>query len=81
MFKLHIAMAINRTMQKRKMTQMQAARITGLDQPKISKILRGRLSGFSEGRLMDALFTLGRDIEVRFPDRAHQKRGELRVRA
>src|ERR1700741_4047990 len=64
--KLHIAMAINSAIQKRKLTQVKEAKILKIDQPKVSAILRGRLDGFSEDRLMGFLFTLGRDMEVRF---------------
>jgi predicted XRE-type DNA-binding protein len=79
--KLHIAMAINSAIQKRKLTQVEAAKILKIDQPKVSAILRGRLDGFSEDRLMGFLFTLGRDMEVRFPERQSSERGQLKVRA
>lgn len=79
--KLHIAMAINSAIQKRKLTQVEAAKILKIDQPKVSAILRGRLDGFSEDRLMGFLFALGRDMEVRFPERRSSERGQLRVRA
>ena len=81
MLKLHLSIAITNAIRKRKLTQTRAAKLAGIDQPKISCILRGRLDGFSEGRLMEILFRLGRDMEVRFPERIHQSRGELRIRA
>jgi len=80
MLKVHIALQINRTINKRGLTQAKAAEIMGIDQPKISKIIRGRLSGFSERRLIEYLLRLGRDIEVRFPERIVD-RGQIRVRA
>lgn len=79
--KLHIAMAINSTIQEQELTQVEAARILKIDQPKVSAILKGRLDGFSEDRLMGFLFTLGRDMEVHFPERRSSERGQLRVRA
>ena len=36
----------------------------GIDQPKISALKQGRLSGFSIERLMRLLLALGRDIEI-----------------
>jgi predicted XRE-type DNA-binding protein len=45
-------------------TQTEAARIVGLTQPKLSKLLRGHFHGFSERKLMDCLTRLGRDIHI-----------------
>ena len=46
------------------MTQAQAAKLLGLDQPKVSALIRGRLGGFSVERLMKLLNALGRDVEI-----------------
>jgi predicted XRE-type DNA-binding protein len=37
----------------------------GLTQPKVSALLRGEFSNFSERKLMDCLNRLGYDIEIR----------------
>jgi predicted XRE-type DNA-binding protein len=50
--------------QRRRMTQAQAAAILGIDQPKISALKQGKLSGFSIERLMRFLLLLGRDIQI-----------------
>jgi predicted XRE-type DNA-binding protein len=50
--------------QRRRMTQAQAAEILGIDQPKISALKQGKLSGFSIERLMRFLLLLGRDVEI-----------------
>jgi len=50
--------------QRRRMTQTQAAAILGIDQPKISALKQGKLSGFSIERLMRFLLLLGRDIQI-----------------
>jgi hypothetical protein len=43
------------------------------DQPKISRLLRGQLSGFSTERLMQILMVLGRDVDTkRAPRSRHQ---------
>jgi predicted XRE-type DNA-binding protein len=42
-----------------------AAEVIGLDQPKVSHLLRGRLSGFSAERLFAVLNRLGHSVEVR----------------
>lgn len=46
------------------LTQSEAARILGVDQPKVSALLRGRLSGFSTERLLKFLTALGWDVEI-----------------
>ena len=43
---------------------MAAARILGVDQPKVSALKRGRLEGFSTERLFKFLNALGRDVEI-----------------
>jgi predicted XRE-type DNA-binding protein len=50
--------------QRRRITQAQAAEILRIDQPKISALKQGKLSGFSVERLMRFLLLLGRDIEI-----------------
>ena len=46
------------------LTQVAAARLLGVDQPKISALLRGKLSGFSTERLMRFLTALGSDVQI-----------------
>lgn len=50
--------------ERRRLTQSQAAALLGIDQPKISALKQGRLSGFSIERLLRFLLLLGRDIEI-----------------
>jgi predicted XRE-type DNA-binding protein len=47
------------------LTQARAAERMGLTQPKVSALLRGESSNFSERKLMDCLNRLGYDIEIR----------------
>jgi len=49
--KAQIAYRICELIQKRKLTQQEAASILGTDQPRVSALLRGRLEGFSLDRL------------------------------
>ena len=48
----------------RRLTQAQAAKLLGVDQPKVSALLRGNLTGFSLERLMRFLLRLGQDIRI-----------------
>jgi predicted XRE-type DNA-binding protein len=43
---------------------MEAAELLGVDQPKVSALLNGRLAGFSTERLFRFLNALGRDVEI-----------------
>ena len=62
--KAQLVAAIAEIIQKRSLTQGEAARILGLTQPKISRLLKGQFRGISERRLLDCLTRLGRDIEI-----------------
>jgi predicted XRE-type DNA-binding protein len=48
----------------RHMTQLEAAKLLGIDQPKVSALLHGRFRGFSVYRLMCFIAALGHDVEV-----------------
>jgi len=80
--KAQLAYAISRVIKERGLTQRAAAALMGIDQPKVSHVLRGRLADFSTERLMGFLTGLGRDIEivVKMPPRS-RKKGRLRVAA
>lgn len=62
--KAELAAKIVAEIQQRHLTQSQAAEILKIDQPKISALKRGKLSGFSIERLMRLLLRLGRDVEI-----------------
>ncbi len=64
MAKANLALHIRRIIEVRKLTQVQAAQILGLDQPKVSSIINGRLDGFSTDRLMRFLNDLGCDVKI-----------------
>lgn len=50
--------------QARKLTQVKAAEILGLDQPKISALLHGRFGGYSLDRLIRFLTALDQDVKL-----------------
>ena len=62
--KAALAFRIAIAIRSRRLTQAAAARILKIDQPKISRLLRGQLSGFSTERLMYFLTLLGSDVEI-----------------
>lgn len=78
--KAQLASRIREIVRHRRLTQTAAAAILRIDQPKVSAILNGRLTGFSSEGLMRLLTRLGQDVEivVRSAPRRRQ-RGTTRV--
>ena len=62
--KAELAIKIAEILRRRKLTQTQAAAVLGVDQPKVSALIRGRLSGFSIERLLRFLLRLGTDVSI-----------------
>jgi predicted XRE-type DNA-binding protein len=62
--KAELARAITTLIAERHLTQSQAAELLGIDQPKVSALVRGRLTGFSIDRLLRFLLALDRDVEI-----------------
>jgi predicted XRE-type DNA-binding protein len=62
--KAELAHKIALLIQNKGLTQVQTAKLLGVDQPKVSALLRGRLSGFSLERLIRFLLLLGQDIKI-----------------
>jgi predicted XRE-type DNA-binding protein len=62
--KAKLAHAIAAIIADRGLTQAEAAGMLGIDQPKISALTRGHLSGFSMERLLRFLIALDRDVEI-----------------
>lgn len=69
MLKAQLAIQIRYFIEQKGWTQAEAAEAVGLDQPKISNLLRGRLTGFSIDRLFRILNRLGHRIEVKISAR------------
>jgi predicted XRE-type DNA-binding protein len=70
--------AIGETIEQRKLTQMEAAKLCGTDQPTLSKVLRGRMESVTIDRLAAWLTALGRTVEIRVrPYDARKKSGQL----
>src|SRR3990172_6212398 len=58
MAKVNLALQINVLIKRKKLTQKQAAELLNIDQPKISALFTGKLSGFSLERLFRFLSIL-----------------------
>ena len=77
--KAELAAKIIAEIQRRRLTQSQAAAILGIDQPKVSALNQGKLSGFSIERLVRFLLRLGCDVEITVRGRSRSKSAKLRV--
>ena len=62
--KAELARQIGAIVRERGLTQRAAAQTLGVDQPKVSALLSGRLVGFSLERLAHFLTLLGKDVEI-----------------
>lgn len=74
--KSELARQIAKLIKKKNLTQKQAAEILGIDQPKISALIHGRLRSFSLERLIRFLNELGQDVNIMIsPAIAEAERG------
>jgi len=62
--KAQLASRIRDVVGQRRLTQVAAAALMGIDQPKVSALLSGRHTNFSSERLMRLLTKLGQDIDI-----------------
>ena len=67
-----LAAKIGEIIKHHHLTQIQAAEILGMPQPKLSGMLCGQFRGISEAKMLDCMNRLGRDVEivVRKPSRS-----------
>jgi predicted XRE-type DNA-binding protein len=62
--KAQLSMKIGEIIKHRKMTQVEAAQVLGMPQPKLSNMLRGQFRGISETKMLECLTKLGRDVQI-----------------
>ena len=62
--KAKLVQQIRDAIEMRGLTQVKAAKLLGLDQPKVSALVRGRTQGYSIERLFKFLNALGRQVEI-----------------
>lgn len=78
--KAKLASRIREIVKTRRLTQIAAAALMGIDQPKVSALLNGRLANFSSDRLMRLLTALGQDVDIVLRDMPrNRERGKVRV--
>jgi predicted XRE-type DNA-binding protein len=62
--KARLALKIGEIIKQRHLTQVEAADLLGLTQPKLSGLLRGQLRGVSQSKMLECLKRLGRDAQI-----------------
>ena len=72
--KAELAHKITMLIERRGITQAEAAKLLDVDQPKVSALRRGRLSGFSLDRLVRFVVLLGYDVEIVVKKRSRSRR-------
>jgi predicted XRE-type DNA-binding protein len=78
--KANLAHQIAEVIRKRDLSQLEAAEVLGVNQPKVSSLLRGRLDGFSVERLLKFLNLLNVDVEIVVREqKGSKRRGSTRV--
>jgi predicted XRE-type DNA-binding protein len=78
LLKARLTLRIFRLIKARGITQAEAGKILGIQQPNVSALMRNRSGSFSVERLMDFLTALGQDVEITVRP-ARKDRGEVSV--
>ena len=79
--KAQLASKIADLIKRRRLTQIEAAGLFGMPQPKVSAMLNGRFRGISEERLMRCLLALGQNVQIVVKPARKGKAGSLSVAA
>ena len=64
LLKAHLTLQIYSILKDSGMTQVEIAKILGVQQPRVSLLMRNRAGNFSVGRLMEFLTALRQDVEI-----------------
>ena len=79
--KAQLASKIADLIKRRRLTQMEAAELFGMPQPKVAAMLNGRFRGISEEKMMRCLLALGQNVQIVVKPAAKGKAGTLSVAA
>lgn len=80
LIKAELVVKIMKETDRRRLTQIQAAELLGIDQPKVSALRRGHFKGFSIERLLRLLLLLDFDVEITVKKKSKSRAtGQLRA--
>jgi predicted XRE-type DNA-binding protein len=77
--KAQLVSQIAKLIERQGLTQSEAATKLGIDQPKVSAMLKGRFRGFSVYRLMCFIAALGGEVEIVTRDHHHRSKKNERI--
>jgi predicted XRE-type DNA-binding protein len=69
--KAEIARQVNHIIANQGLTQSEAAKVLGIDQPRVSALSKGRLSVFSLEKMMQFASRLGNEVEISIKPSLH----------
>ena len=78
LLKAQLTLQIYTILKNSGMTQVEIAKILGVQQPQVSLLMRNRAGNFSVGRLMEFLTALRQDVEITVKP-SRKEHGELSV--
>lgn len=81
LLKADLVARIDKIIRQRGLKQVEAAKLLGLSQPDVSRLLRGNFREYSVERLLRLLTALGRDVEIVIREPKSQRQGRLSVGA
>ena len=81
LLKAELVTRIDKIIRQRGLKQVEAAKLLGLSQPDVSRLLRGNFREYSMGRLLRLLTVLGRDVDIIIREPHSERQGRLRVEA
>ena len=81
LLKAELVTRIDKILRQRGLKQVEAAKLLGLSQPDVSRLLRGSFREYSVERLLRLLTTLGRDVEIVIRKPRSHRPGRLSVAA
>ncbi len=78
--KARLGVLLHQSIREQGLSQTQAARVLGVNQPKISALMNGKMDGFSLERLLTFLSALGHDVKLTIGRRTtSRKAGRLLI--
>ena len=80
LLKAELVARIDGIIRQRGLKQVEAAKLLGLSQPDVSRLLRGNFREYSMERLLRLLTALGRDVDIVIRESRGERPGRLVVR-
>ena len=79
LLKADLIISIAGLIREKGLTQAQAAKLMGLAQPDVSKLMRGHFSGFSYERIFGFLTALGENVTIRVREAKTRKHARVEL--